>query len=135
VITQKEIPVGKKGFTLLELMVVVILVSILSMVALPRFIKVVERARSAEGRLLLDIIRLSQLRYYAERDTYTWDITDLDLAHSLPKYFIDIIATANELMLGRVRRIDSYSMRIDSNGVITCTDNANAVYHCADAGF
>ncbi|MGD0337124.1 MAG: prepilin-type N-terminal cleavage/methylation domain-containing protein [Candidatus Omnitrophota bacterium] len=134
-ITQKEIATGKKGFTLLELMVVVIVIGILAMVALPRFVRVVERAKSAEGRLLLDVIRLSQLRYYAEHDRYTGAITDLDLAYSPPKYFKDIVAGSSEASLGTARRIDSYTLSIDSNGLIKCADDANAVYKCKDAGF
>ncbi|MGD0337055.1 MAG: prepilin-type N-terminal cleavage/methylation domain-containing protein, partial [Candidatus Omnitrophota bacterium] len=77
----------KKGFTLLELIVVVIVIGILAMIALPRFIRVAEKARSSEGRMLLDALRSAQFRYYAEHDKYADALTELDLTTSTPQYF------------------------------------------------
>lgn len=70
-----------KGFTLLELMIVVIIVGILASLAIPRFIDATRRAKEAEARSILGTIRSAQIRYFLENDeAYTTDITDLDIS-------------------------------------------------------
>ncbi len=54
----------KKGFTLLELIIVIIIIGILMGIALPKFMNVVEKARTAEGRSILGAIRSAQMRFY-----------------------------------------------------------------------
>ena len=61
----------RKGFTLLELVIVVIIVAVLAGLGIPQFIKTVERAKAAEGVAMLGAMRSSQLRYYAEFGVYT----------------------------------------------------------------
>ncbi len=49
----------EQGFTLLELIIVVVILGVLATLALPRFFSVVEGSRSAEALSILDQIRLS----------------------------------------------------------------------------
>ncbi len=69
----------KKGFTLLELMIVVIIIGILASLALPRFIDATRKAREAEARSILGSIRSAQFRYYLEWNMYTPWIDRLDI--------------------------------------------------------
>ena len=62
---------GVTGFTLLELVVVVVIIGILAALAIPQYMITTERARSAEGVLILGAIRGSQLRYYQQWGGYT----------------------------------------------------------------
>jgi type IV pilus assembly protein PilE len=70
----------KKGFTLLELLIVVIIVGVLATLALPNFLRGVERARWAEAKNILGALRASQIRYKAQYETgYATSIGDLDV--------------------------------------------------------
>jgi len=65
----------KKGFTLIELMVVVIIVGILAAVAVPIFKAQTRRAIASEGEALLGSVRTAELTYYAEHGEYL-DVSD-----------------------------------------------------------
>ena len=51
------------GFTLLELLMVVIIIAILAAIALPQFLRAAERSRAAEALTILGSIRGSEQRY------------------------------------------------------------------------
>lgn len=59
-----------RGFTLIELMVVVAIVAILAAVAIPSYTRYTFRARRAEGQALLMHIANAQERYYAVHNRY-----------------------------------------------------------------
>lgn len=67
----------QRGFTLVELMVVVVIIGILAMVAYPSYQESITKTRRADGQgLALEILN-SEERYYTENNTYTADLTDL----------------------------------------------------------
>jgi len=76
----------KKGFTLLELIVVIIIIGVLASLGIPQYIRVTEKARQAEGVRALGALRGAQQRYYARMSAYTTLLTNLD-ATFLGKYF------------------------------------------------
>jgi type IV pilus assembly protein PilE len=59
-----------RGFTLIELMVVVAIVAVLAAVAIPSYGRYTYRARRAEGHALLMHIANAQERYYAVNNRY-----------------------------------------------------------------
>ena len=69
--------INKKGFTLLELLVVVLIIGILAGIALPQYNKVVERSRMAEAVTVAKDIAQAQQRYYFIHNEYA-DCTDLN---------------------------------------------------------
>ncbi len=71
----------RKGFTLLELLMVVIIIGILVSIALPQFVKTTERSRAAQMLPLLATIRGAEIRYYASDPTnaYTTTLSLLDI--------------------------------------------------------
>ncbi len=59
-----------KGFSLLEVMVVVAIVAILSRFAYPSYIDSVRKAKRGEAKTALMLLAQQQERYYAQNNTY-----------------------------------------------------------------
>ena len=86
----------KHGFTLVELMVVVIIVGILASVAVPIYRANIKKAMASEGAALLGSVLTAQRIYYAENNTYTTNKTALGIDTVGNKYFTDYtISTAD----------------------------------------
>src|SRR5690554_3387041 len=69
-----------KGFTLIELMIVVVIIGILSSIALPSYQQYTMRANRTDGMSAIQMLLDAQERYYADHISYTADLTKLGLA-------------------------------------------------------
>lgn len=86
------------GFTLLEMIVVVVILSILSSIALPKYLIMAEKGRMAEAKSTLAALRDAQVRYMAQMEHFTNVLADLDTPPSGMKYFnVDITGTDTSL--------------------------------------
>lgn len=63
-----------KGFTLIELMIVVVLIGVIAAIALPAYQGYAERARRADGKAGLLQLQLSQEKYRANCPSYANNI-------------------------------------------------------------
>jgi type IV pilus assembly protein PilE len=61
---------NSKGFTIIELMVVVVIIGILAAMALPRWWKASERSRQSEAKLILKQIYTNEETYFQANDGY-----------------------------------------------------------------
>ena len=77
----------RKGFTLVELAVVIVIIGVLAAFGVPQFLKSVERSKAAEAFNYLSAVRAAQERYLAQNGAYSDDLTALDIKQVAPTYF------------------------------------------------
>lgn len=83
-----------RGFTLVELAVVVVIIGVLAAFGVPRFLESVERSKASEAFGYLAAVRSAQERYQAREGKYSADVTNLDIQAPQPQYFTLLNGTA-----------------------------------------
>lgn len=126
---------GRKiGFTLTELLIVVIILGILATLALPMLVKTIEKAKVGEAISNLNLIRTGQKIYFLEYSTFSGDIASLNIEdpNTDSSYFgYRILSGADASnFTGRAKRKDTapspykdYYYDIQKEGTIT-SDNS-----------
>ncbi len=64
---------NRRGFTLVELMIVVMILTILASFAIPLYVNYKAGAMQSEARVLLEGIWTSEISYYSDKSVYTDD--------------------------------------------------------------
>ena len=122
----------RKGFTLVELLMVVIIIGILVTLAVPNYYRSIERAKAGKAKAAMDGVRKAELQYRAFNDEYTatldpdlanfdlpgdlWDGDDGDWAYAITAN------TADTLEVTATRNAGPYagdSVTMDQDGLYT----------------
>lgn len=85
-----------KGFTLIELVIVIVIIGILSVIAVPLYRGYVRRAAGAEGAALVGSVASAEKAYFSEHGAYT-ALTNtssaLDINSGTNKFFTSFTVT------------------------------------------
>lgn len=68
----------QKGFTLIEVMIVVVIIGILAAIAYPSYDEYIKRGNRTEGQAFLSDIAARQERYYSQTHKYVTDIDKIN---------------------------------------------------------
>jgi len=116
---------NSKGFTLIELMIVVVIIGILAAIAIPKFSQVSKSAKEAEAGPVLKQICTLRSSYYERYDAAPASITNLTSvgwdAASAGKYY-----SGYTLSAAGVATATSKATSVAANKTLDCT-NVNAV--------
>jgi len=68
---------NRNGFTLVELLVVVVIIAILAAIAIPLYTNYLQRARRADAKTALEQVRAAQEMWRAEKGVYSLDRSEI----------------------------------------------------------
>lgn len=108
---------NKRGFTLLEVLIVIVILGVIAGLAVPVYVANVEKSRAQEAITQLDAIRGSMLRYFASTGTYA---TATILANAGVAAGTDIDVNPNNLTGGQ-NQLFNYTITAQGVGTFTVT--------------
>lgn len=85
---------SQKGFTLIELMIVVVIIGILAALAIPRFMRATTKSKQSEAKQILKQVYVMQRAYRQENDTYTANGASASAGGSFAVLGVDIMTSA-----------------------------------------
>lgn len=112
---------SNKGFTLVELMIVVAILGILSAVAVPMYNGYITGAKKTEAKTNLETLRLLEEQYYSDKARYTGAVTHAQLMNTATSPFRSAFQPGGNLYF-------QYSIAgNDTTFTITATDPAGVI--------
>lgn len=132
----------QKGFTLIELMIVIAVIAIVAAIAIPAYSDYVTRSKRADGKTALLSMQLAQEKYRANNPQYASTAATLNFATTSPDnyYTLSVVAASTGGYLLEADPIEAEhkdpvcgSLRIDHNANKTATgtvSDANELATC-----
>ena len=114
----------QKGFTLIELMIVVAIIAILAAIALPAYQDYVARAQVSEAMSLTSGAKTAVVEYYADKGAYPADnaAAGLSTAASINGKYVTSVGVVDGTITATMKSAASASSKI-ANGTFTLVPN------------
>ncbi len=114
---------NQKGFTLIELMIVVAIIGILASIALPAYQDYTKRAHVAEGLTLANGAKLAIVDYYATNGTYpvSNSVVGMPAANSITGNAV------RSILVNQSKITITYNTKVSSGSIIDLISEANGV--------
>lgn len=108
---------SRKGFTLIELMIVVVIIGILAALAIPRFMQATTKSKQSEAKQILKQIYTMQRAFRQENGNYTHqgDLNVVGVAYVFDSIGVEIGDNATYV----------YTMTTATQNAFLCTATAN----------
>lgn len=140
-------PKTGRGFTLIELMIVVLIVAILAAIAYPSYTEYVLRSKRSDGKAMLNRIAGEQERFFTARSVYTDALVvakpgglgftsnrserecyqvDIALGDGDLSYLLSATPINSDLCGDQTRDVACGTLTLDSRGVKDATGTAGA---------
>ncbi len=120
------------GFSLTELLVVIVIIGILASLAIPKFLSVTTKAKTTEAKLMLKQLHSLQMSYFLENDVYSNDLAMIGFAQERLKteggtarYKIEIVEATESKFIAMATAVVDFDKdgtmnvwSVDQDGVI-----------------
>jgi len=135
-ITEQNMTGNQRGFTLIELMIVVAIIGILAAVAIPAYLDYTVRAQISEGLSVASGAKVAVAEYYQDRGVFPSDNTEAGLeaaANISGKYVASVGAAGNVITITYGN--DANFVIIGQTVTLSAADNLGSIgWVCASGG-
>jgi general secretion pathway protein G len=104
---------NSRGFTLIELMVVMTMIALLISIAVPRYFNSVEKAKEATLKQSLNVMREAIDKYYGDNERYPASIAELVTKKYIRAVPVDPITESSETWVIQAPNLDTSNVVFD----------------------